>query len=124
MPEMRSVSMNPINRLAQHRPVTHFPPGLIACPSCGQGSRIVYGHPTTSGYSRKRVCGCGCKFSTHQERDGCEQVALTFPVQAGDLRRDLLLLLVAHYQLCKAAGIPFRLDSDEMELAERIRRRK
>lgn len=109
---------------ATRRPVTHYPPGSVACPTCGQDSRILYGHPTSSGYSRKRDCLCGCKFNTHQEPGGCEQVALTFPARAGDLRRDLLLLLVAHYQLCKAAGIPFRLDADEMELAERIRQRK
>lgn len=120
--------MNPVTIPAQLRPLSHYPAGAIPCPACGDDTRINGGYRSKTGYCRRRECNCGQRFTTYQGPGGVEKVALMLAKGSGpavgDLRRDLLLLLVAHYQLCKAAGIPFRLDSDEMELAERIRSRK
>ena len=113
---------------AQLRSIRHFPASVVLCPECEAETHILGGYRSKTGYCRRRQCDCGCKFTTYQEPGGVEQVALKLAGRrgpaVGDLRRDLVLLMIAHYQLCKAAGIPFRLDEDELELAERIRGRK
>ena len=107
----------------QLRPMTNFPASPVPCPDCGTETTITGGFRSKTGFCRRRLCDCGNKFSTYQEPGGEERVALRLGEgpQVGDLRRDLVLLMVSHYQLCKAVGIPFRLDEEEWELAERIR---
>lgn len=111
------------------------------CPICGNQTRIWGGRHTANGLQyRYRDCQCGARFTTVQNGRGeqfhtelkrasqDDEAIEADPMEARltlkQMRRLIVLSLVADYQLCKATTGRFEIDPEDAPVLARMAKRK